>query len=261
MPLSRTLPAIITAPGGRRDARRISLLLLSGLLLAVTPPVVTQAQSVPVTRTSMADPHAASVTEASQRFGMPEHWIRAVRRVESAGDVRAISSAGAMGLMQVMPATWAELRTRYRLGNDPYDPRDNIMAGTAYLREMHDRYGSPGFLAAYNAGPGRYEEYLAGRPLPAETRAYVATLAPLVGAGEIAPGNPGAVVVAAADPHVWRRAPLFIARSDGPSFAIPVQTKGAPDDTPAATPVRDGSGIAPQSGSLFVARSDAGGPQ
>ncbi|WP_439527579.1 lytic transglycosylase domain-containing protein [Pannonibacter sp.] len=261
MPLSRTSSAIITKPGGHTAVQRISLLLLSGLLLAVTPPVVTQAQSVPVTRTSMADPHAAFVTEASQRFSMPEHWIRAVRRVESGGDVRAISSAGAMGLMQVMPATWAELRTRYRLGNDPYDPRDNIMAGTAYLREMHDRYGSPGFLAAYNAGPGRYEEYLAGRPLPAETRAYVATLAPLVGAGEIAPSNPSAVVVAAADPHVWRRAPLFIARSDGPSPAIPVQTDAASDDAPAAAPVRHVSGIVPQSGGLFVAPSGAGGPQ
>lgn len=260
MPLSRTPSAVITAPGGHTAVRRISLLLLSGLLLTVTP-VVTQAQSAPVTRTSMADPHAAFVTEASQRFGMPEHWIRAVRRVESAGDARAISSAGAVGLMQVMPATWAELRVRYRLGNDPYDPRDNIMAGTAYLREMHDRYGSPGFLAAYNAGPSRYEEYLSGRPLPAETRAYVATLAPLVGAGEITPGNPGAVVVAAVDPHVWRRAPLFIARSDGPSSAIPVQTDAASDDAPAATLVRDVSGIVPQSSSLFVARSGAGGPQ
>ena len=70
-----------------------------------------------------------------------------------------------MGLMQIMPDTWTELRTRHRLGRDPYDPRDNILAGAAYLREMHDRYGSPGFLAAYNAGPGRYEDYLAGRPL------------------------------------------------------------------------------------------------
>ncbi|NWN23181.1 lytic transglycosylase domain-containing protein, partial [Escherichia coli] len=79
----------------------------------------------------------------------------------------------------------------------------------AYLREMHDRYGSPGFLAAYNAGPGRYEEYLAGRPLPAETRAYVATLAPVVGGGELV----GPVTVAAADPLAWTRAPLFVVQS------------------------------------------------
>src|SRR3546814_17844195 len=93
-------------------------------------------------------------------------------RVESRGDVRAVSPKGAMGLMQLMPDTWASLRVRLGLGANPYDPRDNILAGAAYLREMHDRYGSPGFLAAYNAGPGRYEEALAGRPLPAETRAY-----------------------------------------------------------------------------------------
>src|SRR5690606_1039651 len=107
------------------------------------------AQSAPSIAQPTHDPHAAFVTEASQRFGIPEHWIRSVCRVESADDARAVSSAGAMGLMQVMPATWAELRVRYGLGRDPFDPRDNIIAGTAYLREMYDRYGSPGFLAAY----------------------------------------------------------------------------------------------------------------
>ena len=53
-----------------------------------------------------------------------------------------------MGLMQIMPKTWTELRARYGLGADPYDPHDNILAGAAYIRELHDRYGSPGFLAA-----------------------------------------------------------------------------------------------------------------
>jgi hypothetical protein len=96
----------------------------------------------------------------------------AVMRVESNGDSRAISTAGAMGLMQIMPATWASLRARHGLGADPYDVRDNIMAGAAYLREMHDRYGdATAMLAAYNAGPGRYDDYRSrGRPLPAETR-------------------------------------------------------------------------------------------
>ena len=80
-----------------------------------------------------------------------------------------------------MPGTWTELRARYGLGADPYDPRDNILAGAAYIRELYDRYGSPGFLAAYNAGPERYERHLAtGRPLPDETQAYVATLAPMI---------------------------------------------------------------------------------
>jgi soluble lytic murein transglycosylase-like protein len=100
-------------------------------------------------------------------------------RVESAGEVRARSQKGAMGLMQIMPQTWSELRARYDLGADPYDPRDNILAGTAYIRELYQRFGAPGFLAAYNAGPTRYENHLAtGRPLPDETQDYVAILAP-----------------------------------------------------------------------------------
>lgn len=132
-----------------------------------------------------ASPHtvniAAHVTEASQRFGIPENWIYAVIRTESAGRIGAVSSAGAMGLLQLMPGTWARQRDRFALGADPFDPRDNIMAGTSYLREMYDNYGAPGFLAAYNAGPGRYEDWRdRGRPLPAETRAYVAKIATLL---------------------------------------------------------------------------------
>ncbi len=127
------------------------------------------------------------VAEASCRFNVPAHWIRAVMRVESTGDKGAVSPKGAMGLMQVMPETYAELRFRYHLGVDPYEPHNNILAGAAYLREMHDRFGPNGFLAAYNAGPGRYEDYLkSGRPLPEETRNYVAMLAPVVGV----PGAP-----------------------------------------------------------------------
>ncbi len=146
------------------------------------------------------------ITEAAQRFGLPQHWIRAVIAVESAGDPRAVSRAGAMGLMQVMPGTWAELRAAHGLGDDPFDPRANILAGTAYLRAMHDRFGAPGFLAAYNAGPGSYAEHLAtGRPLPRETQAYVATLAPIIG-GEVSAPSPPQMPRATAD---WRDAPLF----------------------------------------------------
>jgi len=123
---------------------------------------------------------AGFINEASQRFAIAPNWIRSVQSIESAGDVHARSPKGAMGLMQIMPATWAELRERYHLGNDPYDPHDNIFAGTAYLRELLDRYGSPGVFAAYNAGPSRYEEHLAGGSLPDETRAYVAKLANLL---------------------------------------------------------------------------------
>ena len=67
-----------------------------------------------------------------------------------------------MGLMQVMPQTYDTLRAQYGLGDDPYEPRDNILAGAAYIREMYAIYGAPGFLAAYNAGPDRLDAWLAG---------------------------------------------------------------------------------------------------
>ncbi|QYA13209.1 lytic transglycosylase domain-containing protein [Rhizobium sp. AB2/73] len=253
MPTARHQPAV----GGRITLRRAALLLLSGLILAAPAASTAHAQQAQVERPSRSDPYGAFIAEAAQRFGVPEAWIRAVMRVESAGDVRAISAAGAMGLMQIMPATWAELRVRHRLGGNPYDPRDNILAGAAYLREMHDRYGSPGFLAAYNAGPGRYEEYLAGRPLPAETRAYVATLAPIVGGGELG----GPVRVAAADPLAWTWAPLFVVQSAGSEPAAPVQSEGAPDATAAFAPERDQGPLASRTDGLFVARSVSGGPR
>ncbi|HJS85388.1 MAG TPA: lytic transglycosylase domain-containing protein, partial [Acetobacteraceae bacterium] len=128
------------------------------------------------------DPWRPYIRQAASRFSVPEQWIRAVMRQESGGRDDAISSAGAMGLMQVMPQTYAMLRERYGLGDDPYEPHDNIMAGTAYIREMYDRYGAPGFLAAYNAGPNRLDSYLAdGTPLPEETVGYVSSIAPNLG--------------------------------------------------------------------------------
>jgi hypothetical protein len=125
------------------------------------------------------------IADASRRFGVPEAWIRAVMQAESDGrttvDGRPITSrVGAMGLMQVMPDTYEEMRRAHGLGSDPHDPRDNILAGTAYLRAMYDRYGYPGLFAAYNTGPGRYDDHLQhGRPLPIETHAYLATVAQL----------------------------------------------------------------------------------
>jgi soluble lytic murein transglycosylase-like protein len=87
-----------------------------------------------------------------------------------------------MGLTQLMPATSVELSVRYELGLDSFDPKDDIMAATAYVRELRDRFGSAGFLAAYYAGPTRYEQHLTtGQPLPAETTAYVAAVTPLLG--------------------------------------------------------------------------------
>lgn len=120
------------------------------------------------------------IAEAAARYAIPAAWIERVMRIESGGRTRIgprpiVSSAGAMGLMQLMPATWAQMRDAYGLGYDPFDPRDNILAGTAYLRLLYDRFGYPGLFAAYNAGPGRYSLYLAGRAdLPGETVRYLA---------------------------------------------------------------------------------------
>jgi hypothetical protein len=100
------------------------------------------------------------------------------------------SPAGAMGLMQLMPGTWSDMRVRYRLGDDPFDPHDNIFAGTAYLREMFDRYGYPDLFAAYHAGPGRMDAFLKGKkPLPAPTRIYLQSIVPGAEIGAIASEN------------------------------------------------------------------------
>ena len=122
------------------------------------------------------------VREAARTFGLPETWIHAVIRQESRGRPNAVSRAGAMGLMQLMPKTWQRQRARYALGHDPFDPRSNILAGTSYLREMYDAFGMPGCLAAYNAGPARFLQWRNhGRALPPETRSYVAAIAATIG--------------------------------------------------------------------------------
>jgi soluble lytic murein transglycosylase-like protein len=215
-------------------------LLILGALSAPAP-TLAQPPGDPPAASSVSDIDR-HIAEAAQRFGLPPHWIRAVIAVESAGDPRAVSRAGAMGLMQVMPGTWAELRAAHGLGADPFDPHDNILAGTAYLRAMYDRFGSPGFLAAYNAGPGRYAEHLAtGRPLPRETRDYVAALAPII-TGEAPVPNPPRPRTVTAD---WRDSPLFAggapARSADaesspsgevpaafPGLFVPLQTRRSP---------------------------------
>ncbi|WP_422062390.1 lytic transglycosylase domain-containing protein [Sphingopyxis sp.] len=186
-------------------------------------------------------PYAAHVAEASLRFGIPQEWIWRVMHVESRGNARAVSPAGAMGVMQIMPATWAMLTARHRLGSDPFDVRANILAGAAYLRAMWDRYGDIRLmLAAYNAGPGRADAYAAGRRgLPAETIAYVAAIAPAIDASSVAPLAPAPTVSAPA----WRSASLFAGQGGGTaagsSTAPPLQDERTPAaaSQPAARPL------------------------
>jgi soluble lytic murein transglycosylase-like protein len=158
--------------------KRLKVFVIATLLLP------TCAMAAPISVEAALDQWQPLIVEAAHRFMIPAPWIRDVMRAESAGyafidDQPTISIAGAMGLMQIMPATYAELRDRYGLGDDPYDPRDNILAGAAYLHELYEHYGWPSLFAAYHAGPVRFEEYLStGRPLPGATRRYLTALVP-----------------------------------------------------------------------------------
>lgn len=196
------------------------------------------------------------VAEAATRFDMPELWIREVIRQESGGRTMMngrpiVSKAGAMGLMQVMPGTYEEMRRKHRLGSDPFDPRDNIIAGTAYLREMYNLFGAPGFLGAYNCGPGCYGDYLAGkRSLPGETRRYIASVSPRLNR-TTAPNGADIVLASASDqgapfaaastiptaPNVRRGQPVTVAALPPPYAAQPIAQSTrvrvvAPDNTP-----------------------------
>jgi hypothetical protein len=123
------------------------------------------------------------ITEASKRFNLPRDWIIEVMRQESGGrtvlqgDLPITSEKGAMGLMQVMPETYRDMRLDHKLGTDAYDPRNSVLAGTAYLKFLHSKYGYPALFAAYNTGPGNLEANLLGkRNLPQETIAYLANI-------------------------------------------------------------------------------------
>jgi len=148
-------------------------------------------------RESMMGPRALMnrwdplIADAAQRFGVPADWIRAVMHVESGGRTMLApgepitSQAGAVGIMQMMPGTYDQMRKQYRLGANPYDPRDNVYAGAAYLRWLHGKYGYPAMFAAYNGGPGTLEAYQRGeRALPKETQNYLVSVTNLVARGE-----------------------------------------------------------------------------
>ncbi len=238
---------------------------------------VSSTQKLPFARSSVGTPitnlWAEHIAEASHRFAIPERWIRAVIIAESDGNPHALSRVGAMGLMQIMPATWEELRNRHGLGGDPYDPRENILAGAAYLSELHDLYGSSGFLAAYNAGPGRYEKHLiTGDPLPAETRAYLAKIIPMIDMNsalspptrrQLIDEEPAANVIFAVTTNsnsldVNRtsaaHSAIFIART-----TVTSGDKQSADDHPSYRPsnsstITDLSALAPPSDGLFIPR-------
>ena len=244
---------------------RILCILLPAGLAACAGPRTSPLSYAPESRSYPApgpanDPWRPYIREASQRFGVPSPWIRAVMHQESGGheyrDGQPITSAaGAMGLMQLMPATYADLQAQYGLGNDPFDPHDNIMAGTGYIRQMYDRYGSPGFLAAYNAGPARVDDYLAGEGgLPNETVNYVASIAPHLA------GDADALTPAPLERRPVENAPpveLAAARS-GPGCwhdpdtafdpAAPCEPRPAPAPVVATVPAMAEAALVPEAG-------------
>lgn len=166
-------------------------------LLAATWPLGAQAASPAV-----ANACANYASEAANRSGLPIDIVLRVMMAESGGNPRIVSSKGAMGCMQIMPATWSYLTGRYRLRADPFDARMNMIGGAMYLAELGSRYGWPGAFSAYNAGPGRYQRYVRnGAALPAETIAYTGRL------GGNADPRPTVVIA----PR-WQAASLFLAR-------------------------------------------------
>jgi soluble lytic murein transglycosylase-like protein len=139
-------------------------------------PVPAASASVPET-TAVPLPPAKVLTPleladaAADKYGLPRALVRSVMAAESAGRPGAVSPKGAIGLMQLMPGT------AQQLGADPYDPAQNVDAGTRYLRDLLEKYD--GYLwhalAAYNAGPGAVEKYR-GVPPYAETVRYIGTI-------------------------------------------------------------------------------------
>jgi len=116
-------------------------------------------------RNSRYDSH---IREAAERHGVDFPLLKAIIKVESDFDSRAVSDKGAVGLMQIMPENFGHLNLR-----NPFDPAENIMAGTLFFRRLLDRFGELKLaLAAYNSGPDRVERYRCVPPIP-ETEDYV----------------------------------------------------------------------------------------
>lgn len=177
---------------GRIDAIQMRMQEIQARFGAVQPPAVslTPAQAAPGVAAgsgssfsqllstlqqqpgSQTGDYSAYIKQASQRWGVDESLIRAVITQESGGNAQATSPCGAQGLMQLMPETAKGLGV-----TNSYDPEQNIMGGTRYLRAQLDRFNGDVSmaLAAYNAGPGAVQQY-GGVPPYAETQNYVANI-------------------------------------------------------------------------------------
>lgn len=185
------------------------------------------------------DPWGPYIMESSNRFKVPDQWIRTIIKQESNGyqyyNKKPITSPhGAKGLMQLKTATYKDMAKRYHLGSDPYQPRDNIMAGTGYIRILYTRYGAPGFVAAYHGGPGALDAFLKqGKPLSKETKKYLAAVAPKLG-NDIPMSGPFA------GSHLNRNAvPLSLDAYYQPKSYVPIQVaENQEKDLPQPIPVQ-----------------------
>ena len=247
-PGPRSVPAVRPSSLWRTVCRRFVVQLSCAGMAMMLPLVIdgsgacaAASDTAPI---SVSDPYLDFMAEASQRFGVPTSWLRAVMQVESARNPKAVSPKGAIGLMQLMPETWATLRVRYHLGNDPFDPHDNILGGAAYLRELFDRFGASGFLAAYNAGPRRFADYLAGlRPLRDETKRYVSILERMLPDLQLS-GVPHAAFI----PSDWQTSSLFASQPVNP----PPPNIAPNGLTLTSTTTTKSFALSPQSDGLFV---------
>ena len=199
----------------RRFARRRSLSLPALLVLAASGAASPAASAVP------AEACARHAGEAAARAQLTPDVILRVMHVESRGRPTAISPKGAIGCMQIMPATWRYLTARHALGPDPWDARMNMIGGALYLAELVARFGLPGAYSAYNAGPARYARHVArGVPLPRETVHYTAMLE----GRTLPPAARGART--ARRPARWQEASLFLAPPPAASRADDVGASG-----------------------------------